>query len=266
MGRPSKNPNHPLVRLRKALSTPSVTMTRAMLAERTGIPEPTLHDIELGKFNLTSTVVMKIATATGVHPQSLSNGDDPLLSLDGLPFIPEYVPDKANRDFLASMPFYEETIRHVFLTAWQTAKEKHKGVIFAYSFGVWLETTLKALALKDACIGALTDKLDSIDPQIVPSGLSLHRQHPEFAPGKHRLGDRKWRPQPLEKGKSTQIKKWRQREEQLYQVSQQFAQEERSHPSSQTDDFVKPWEPYKRRIRCRQKAHDSLRTPLGTSP
>ena len=50
MGRPSKNPEHPLVRLRKALSTTTQQMTRAHFSRKVGIPETTIKAIESGTF------------------------------------------------------------------------------------------------------------------------------------------------------------------------------------------------------------------------
>src|SRR5262245_49254688 len=78
MGRPPKNPNHPVTRLRRQISTPANPVTREILAERAGVSAPTLRDIETGKFQLTEAVAERIMLATGVSIQSLLRGEEPL--------------------------------------------------------------------------------------------------------------------------------------------------------------------------------------------
>jgi transcriptional regulator with XRE-family HTH domain len=97
MGRPAKNVNHPLVRLRRKLSDWSAhKVTRQDLAKKAGIPESSLRDIETGRYKLTPAVATKISFATGVDPQSLLDGDDPLLDLLRQPFSRKRVPDGQN--------------------------------------------------------------------------------------------------------------------------------------------------------------------------
>lgn len=85
--RKPKNPNHPLTRLREALSTPEKPVfTRRMLADQVGIPVTSIKAIETGAYQLTPEVAIKISMATGVGPHSLMRGDDPLLDLSRKPF------------------------------------------------------------------------------------------------------------------------------------------------------------------------------------
>jgi len=60
-------------------------MTRAQLAKRTGVPEPTIKDVELGRFKLSFKIAMRICIATGVDAGSLLRGDEPLLDLESKP-------------------------------------------------------------------------------------------------------------------------------------------------------------------------------------
>ena len=85
MGRPAKNPDHPLTRLRKALSTRTQEMTRALFSKKVGIPEPTIKAIETGKFKLSDKNAAQIASVTKVHPQCLIDPSLPLEDYMGVP-------------------------------------------------------------------------------------------------------------------------------------------------------------------------------------
>jgi hypothetical protein len=86
MGRNSKNPNHALTRLRKALSTETFEMTREVFAKRYGFSAPSIKAIETGTYSLKPDMAARISAATGVLAQSLLEDHDPLLSYDGKPF------------------------------------------------------------------------------------------------------------------------------------------------------------------------------------
>jgi plasmid maintenance system antidote protein VapI len=94
MGRNSKNPNHPLTRLRKALSTETFEMTREAFAKRYGFSAPSIKAIETGKYNLTPELAARISAVTGVHPQSLLENSDPLIAWDGKEFTIDTSPER----------------------------------------------------------------------------------------------------------------------------------------------------------------------------
>lgn len=252
MGRPSKNPNHPLVRLRKQLSSKiradtgdlvpmTHQMTRGELAQKTGVPEPTLKDIELGKFKLTSDVAMKVAFATGVSLQSLTSGDDPLLDLVGN----SLTASSPKTDNLVLMPFYEQTLQHICLAVWEAAKEKKIGLLLSYNFENWLATTIDALGLRDGLTEKLTDRMDFIDPMDTPA-FAFQPKGPRHA---FKPGSAKY----LE-----QVRKWRGRSEEIDR------EQMRLYEALNSDWKTATYDPVKERtqmLECRQKAIDNLSKP-----
>jgi len=89
MGRPNKNPDNALVRLRAALSTESHEVTRQDLSKRTGIPYQSLRDIETGKYKMTRAIALQIAYATGASAESLWRNEMPLLDMAGNELSPK---------------------------------------------------------------------------------------------------------------------------------------------------------------------------------
>lgn len=76
------------------------------------MPEPTLRDIELGKFKLTGEVGMKIVFAIGVNPRSLFSDDEPILDLSGKPLSK----DSAKADELTGATWFRSkttALRHL---------------------------------------------------------------------------------------------------------------------------------------------------------
>jgi hypothetical protein len=164
MGRPLKNANHPIARLRELLSTTNDQVTRTDLSNRTGVPEPTLKDIELGKFRLMPNVAIRIGIATGVDPRSLMDADDPLLGLDGRPFSKEVHPPH----YLSSFPLFREAREQLFAAAWEAATEKRLGLLLSFSFETWLTEAITTLKLQSLFDAKLTARLDLFDPQQLP--------------------------------------------------------------------------------------------------
>lgn len=160
MARPSKNPNHPLVRLRKTLS-----LSRTQLAERTRIAESTLHDIELGKFKMSPEVAIKISLKYWVHPQSLLKGDDPLLGGDGR----EFSANSPQLSWIGVIPQFREARQQLFEAIWDSASEKKIELQLAFSFETWLLSAIEELGLETVMPQKLTKRLHSFDPiQIRP--------------------------------------------------------------------------------------------------
>jgi DNA-binding XRE family transcriptional regulator len=147
MGRPAKNPEHPLTRLRKALSTSAQEMTRALFSKKVGIPEPTIKAIETGKFKLSDKNAAQIATVTKVDPQCLMDSCLPLTDYMGFPLDGNPVAASFGEDFL--------DIKALVDTALEVAEEKLKQAVFSFLFQRWLEETSEILGLGPS----ITDKL-----------------------------------------------------------------------------------------------------------
>jgi len=172
MGRPLKNSDHPLARLRTQLST-SHQMTRAELSKKTGVPEASLKDIELGKYKLTKGIAIKISLATGVSAESLMEGDDPLLDICARPVSKESL----RWDYLASAPLYQEARKQLCEAAWECALKRRVGLLMWYSFENWLAKTVRTFGLEALLAEKLTERLGLFDPQEMPSKFRPKKKH-----------------------------------------------------------------------------------------
>lgn len=149
MGRPAKNPANPLTRLRKALSTPTQEMTRAIFSKKVGIPEATIKAIETGKFKISDKNAAQIASVTKVDPKCLMDLSLPLTDYLGVPLEGQTKPFAA---------YFEDEffdIKALFDTGLEVAEEKRKQAIFSFLFQRWLEETSEILGLRLS----ITDKL-----------------------------------------------------------------------------------------------------------
>jgi DNA-binding XRE family transcriptional regulator len=153
MGRPAKNPEHPLTRLRKALSTPTQEMTRALFSKKVGIPEATIKAIETGKFKISDKNAAQIASVTGVDPKCLMDSSLPLedpfgigLYKGGVKPLALYLGD----EYL--------DIKELFCTSVEVAEEKNKRAVFFFLFQRWLEETSEILGLQKAITNKLLDR------------------------------------------------------------------------------------------------------------
>lgn len=165
MGRRAKNANHPLVRLRQQLSTPTKLYTRKELARKAGVPEASLKDIEAGKYKMSDEVVAKISIATGVHHQSLQNNGDPLLDWSGSePLSPQSV----KMEHLAEILVDKATLGVLVSAALEAATKKGVSYQFQFLLQGWLCKTSKAFGLDELIRGELTAALGSFMPGIVP--------------------------------------------------------------------------------------------------
>jgi hypothetical protein len=150
MGRPAKNPEHPLTRLRKALSTPTQQITRGLFSKKVGIPEATIKAIETGKFKLSDKNAAQIANVTKVDPKCLMDPSFPLTDYLGFPLEGYPVADLFGEDFL--------DIKALLDTAFEVAEEKQKQVVFSFLFQRWLEETSEILGLGPAITNKLQEK------------------------------------------------------------------------------------------------------------
>ena len=149
MGRPAKNPEHPLTRLREALSTPTQQMTRALFSKKVGIPEATIKALETGKFHISDKHAAQIASATKVDPKCLMDPNLPLTDYLGVPL------DGQTKPFAAYFGDVFYDIKALFDTGLQVAQEKRKQAVFSFLFQRWLEETSEILGLGPS----ITDKL-----------------------------------------------------------------------------------------------------------
>lgn len=150
MGRPAKNPDHPLTRLRKALSTPTREMTRALFSDKVGIPEPTIKAIETGKFKLSDKNAAQIASVTKVHPECLLDPSLPLADYMGLPMEGQPFAAYFGDEFL--------DIKVLVETAFEAAEEKRKQAVFVFLFQRWFEETSKVLGLGQVITNKLQER------------------------------------------------------------------------------------------------------------
>jgi hypothetical protein len=178
MGRPPKNANHPLVRLRRKLSEWSPhQVTRKVLAKRTGIPEASLRDIETGRYKLTYEVATKISFATKVDPRSLLAGDDPVLDLLRQPLSKDSLEWS---QYPRSPKEYREARERLLCALLDSAEEKKIVRLVYLSFENWLTTTIEAFGLDDLLARKLIDRFPAFEPDFVPD---------EFLPKNKRLRD-----------------------------------------------------------------------------
>jgi DNA-binding XRE family transcriptional regulator len=150
LGRPAKNPEHPLTRLRKALSTPTQEMTRALFSKRVGIPEPTIKAIETGKFKLSDKNAAQIASVTKVDPKCLMDPSLPLTDYMGFPLDGYPVAALFGEEFL--------DIKALLDTAFEVAEAKQKQAVFSFLFQRWLEETSEILGLGPGITNKLQEK------------------------------------------------------------------------------------------------------------
>jgi hypothetical protein len=166
MGRPPKNPNHSLTRLRRILSTPNHEVTRRDLAKRTGIPEASTKDIETGVYKMTPEVAMRVSLATGVDPESLMRGDDQLWDVAGLPFTKASKKPGPRSEELAA------SISLLFGAVLTAAKEKDVLRQFHFLLESWLSKTVEELGISKQLFEQLHKIGDRLDPDFsVPDGL-----------------------------------------------------------------------------------------------
>jgi plasmid maintenance system antidote protein VapI len=161
MGRPAKNPMHPLTRLRAQLSTPNNSVTRQALSKRTGIPVDTIKDIETGRFQLTAARAIKISLATGVDGESLLKGEDPLLDLAGNP-----VSNMSNTqpDQLWWSAARLESVKLLMSVVLDAAQEKYRTAHLYFLLQGWLSEVSKLLDLLPIIREKL--KIGSVHPHL----------------------------------------------------------------------------------------------------
>ena len=178
MRRPA-DPNHPLTRLRDILST-ETRVTRELFEKRVGISAKTLKaketgayekkrkkkpDIERSKYGMNALDIAKISIATGVHPQSLINGDDPLIDNSGRSPLS---PKSAKFEDQAELLVDKATLAFLVSVAVDAAAEKGVSYLFQFLLQGWLCETSKMFGLDEKITERLTAELGSFKPGLVP--------------------------------------------------------------------------------------------------
>jgi DNA-binding XRE family transcriptional regulator len=143
MSRNPKDPNNPIAKLRRQLSTPNQPLTRQIFAARYGFSAESLKALETGKYKLSPRVALKIAVAVGVDARSLLKGEDPLLTWKGQPVTPDTKPALQNLD-LNSNKRLEFLVKAAFAAA-RKHKQGDRSAQFVLQFDYWLADVMKDL-------------------------------------------------------------------------------------------------------------------------
>jgi DNA-binding XRE family transcriptional regulator len=140
MPRTPKDPNNPITKLRRQLSTANQPLTRQMFAERYGFSAETLKALETGRYKLTNGVAMKIGVAVGVDISSLLKNQDPLLDWNGQPVTPNTKPALRELNLNAN-----SRLDYLINAGFNAARKHPKGdrsALFVLLFDYWLADTM----------------------------------------------------------------------------------------------------------------------------
>jgi hypothetical protein len=163
MPRLPKNPDHPLTRLRKILSTPNRTVTRRRFAERYGFSLDSVTAIERGIYRLGMPMARRIQESTGVSAGSLIRGEDPLRAWDGSTFTAETRPPKGTLDEAGRKNLV------VLITKALSASESAKYNVdrsaeFYVMFLQWLETAMRDIRAEESFWERLFESWLELEP------------------------------------------------------------------------------------------------------
>ncbi len=171
MPRRAQNPNHPLTRLRRQLSTPDHVVTREELAQRTGIALGSVKALESGKYGLTNEIVLKISRAIPVNPGDLFRAADPLRDFTGRPLSAE---SKALEEVRA--PYLSErsgfqTDQFVAKMIFEAAEQNSMAIQFRFLLREALTEAAKLLGIEALVSEELSKHMGEFDPSQVASQL-----------------------------------------------------------------------------------------------
>jgi hypothetical protein len=139
-----------------------------MLAQRCGVPAPTIRDIETGKIKrLSESIAQKIMLATGVSTQSLLRGDDPLKDILGRELSAE-----SRADVISEVYYMEEmSMVDMLGAAIKAAKEKKRSTVFYQLFSEWLPQAISAIDATPEMKKVLNRSLGLFDTYYVPEAF-----------------------------------------------------------------------------------------------
>jgi transcriptional regulator with XRE-family HTH domain len=131
------DPNNPITRLRAALSRPDLTVTRRILAERCGLPLPSITELERGTYRLNRETAQRIAAATGVASGSLLRNEKPLRAWNGSTVNSNTEPPNgsAGDKAIARAVFLLQTAINC---AKEAAPDRDRSKLFLIMFEEWL--------------------------------------------------------------------------------------------------------------------------------
>jgi DNA-binding XRE family transcriptional regulator len=145
MPRTPKDPNNPITKLRRQLSSSNQLLTREMFAKRYGFSPETLKALETGRYRLTQAFAIKIGVAVGVDPNSLLENRDPLVDWHGNPITPQTEPALRHLDLNANA-----RLQILIRAAFAAAKKHPKGdrsALFVVLFDFWLAEVVTELKI-----------------------------------------------------------------------------------------------------------------------
>jgi hypothetical protein len=140
MPRTPKDPNNPITKLRRQLSTPHQAVTRQMFGKHYGFSAETLKALETGRYKLSERVALKIAVAVGVDADSLLKNQDPLLDWHGNPVTPNTKPRLRKLNLNAN-----HRLDYLINAAFNAARKHPNGdqsPLFVLLFDYWLADTM----------------------------------------------------------------------------------------------------------------------------
>jgi hypothetical protein len=171
MPRRAQNPNHPLTRLRRQLSTSDHVVSREELAQRTAIPLGSIKALESGKFALTTPVALKISLGVPVNPLDLLRDRDPLRDFTGRPLTADSkMLEEIRSPYLSERAGFE-TDQFVAKTIFDAAEKKLVAMQFRFLLREALTETAKLLDLAPLVAEELSRSEGEFDPTQVPGGL-----------------------------------------------------------------------------------------------
>jgi hypothetical protein len=163
MPRLPKNPDHPLTRLRKILSTPTFTVTRRHFAEHYGFSLDSVTAIERGIYRLGMPMARRIQESTGVSAGSLILGEDPLRAWDGSTFTAETRPPKGTLDEAGRKNLVILITKA--LSASESAKyNEDRSAEFYVMFLQWLETAMRDIRAEESFWKRLFESWLELEP------------------------------------------------------------------------------------------------------
>jgi hypothetical protein len=145
MPRKPKDPNNPITKLRRQLSSSTVQLTREMFAKRYGFSVETLKALETGRYRLSEDFAIRIGVAVGVDPNSLLENRDPLVDWHGNPITPETEPALRHLDLNANA-----RLQYLIKAGFAAAKKHPKGdrsALYVVLFDFWLAKVVTELGI-----------------------------------------------------------------------------------------------------------------------
>ena len=189
MPRRPKDPNNPITKLRRQLSSSNQQLTREMFAKRYGFSVETLKALETDRYRLTQDFAIKIGVAVGVDPNSMLENRDPLVDWHGNPITPETVPALRHLDLNANARL------ECLIDAGFAAAKKHpkgdRSALYVVLFDFWLASVMKDWGVIGPFWDELFDRSDADEFELGKDRWEEDKQPPRYIdrPKEVRIGD-----------------------------------------------------------------------------